>query len=115
MADGEKLDVRSHADHHLAKKLEAASWGVFLVWVGFALLMEVPIGVGLLGVGVVALAAQAARKVFGLYLEAFWILVGAAFLIAGAWRVLAIETPLAPVLFISIGLLLLLGGLLRRR
>jgi hypothetical protein len=115
MADVERPDVWSHTDRHLAKKLEAASWGAFLVWVGFALLMEVPIGVGLLGVGVVALAAQAARKVFGLYIEGFWIFVGVAFLIAGAWRVLAIETPLAPVLLVSAGLLLLAGALLRRR
>jgi hypothetical protein len=115
MADVERPDVWSHTDRHLAKKLEAASWGAFLVWVGFALLVEVPIGVGLLGVGLVALAAQAARKILGLYIEAFWVVVGMAFLIAGAWRVLAIETPLAPVLLIAVGLLLLAGALLRRQ
>jgi hypothetical protein len=114
MVDVEQPEVRSHADHQLAKRLEAASWGAFLVWVGVALLIDASIGVGLLGVGVVVLAAQAARMAFGLRREGFWIFVGLAFLAAGAWHILDIEMPLAPVLSIAVGVLLLVAALRRR-
>lgn len=111
----ERAEVRSHGRRPLAKRLEVASWGAFFLWVGFALLANVPIGVGFLGVGVVALLAQAVRKALALPAEGFWIFVGLAFLVAGAWRMSALEIPLAPILLIMLGALLLGAALLRRR
>jgi hypothetical protein len=114
MVDVERPEVRSHADRQVAKRLEAASWGAFFVWVGVALLIGASIGVGLLGVGVVVLAAQVFRTAFGLRREGFWIFVGLAFLVTGAWRVLGVEMPLAPVLLIAVGVLFLVAALRRR-
>ena len=57
--------------HHLAKKLDAAGWGLFFVWVGIALLADFHIGVGLLGIGIITLGGQAARKFLNLRLEWF--------------------------------------------
>lgn len=53
----------------LLKKLDAAAWGLFFIWIGVALLTNVGWGVGLLGVGIITLAGQAARKSLGLEVE----------------------------------------------
>jgi hypothetical protein len=98
----------------VTKRLEAASWGAFFLWVGSALLVDLPIGVGLLGVGVITLLAQGLRKAFALDLEGFWVLVGLGFAVAGAWELLALETPLAPILLVGVGAALLGAALLKR-
>ncbi len=46
----------------LIKKLDAIGWGLFFIWKGAALIADVGWGVGLLGVGIITLGAQAARK-----------------------------------------------------
>lgn len=104
---------RTH-DRNMARRLDAASWGLFFLWVGFALLAGISIGVGLLGIGAVTLLGQAARKAFGVPLEGFWILVGLAFVIGGLWIVYAVEVPLAPVLLLVVGAVLVLGAVLKR-
>src|SRR5690348_6079792 len=39
----------------LAKKLSAAGWGAFFIWMGIAFLTNISWGAGLLGVGVIVL------------------------------------------------------------
>lgn len=60
----------------LPARISTAAWSLSLIWIGVALLMNVELGVGLLGTGVIILAAQAARSYFNLKLEWFWIIVG---------------------------------------
>jgi hypothetical protein len=55
----------------LERKLDAAGWGVFFVWMGIALLADVGWGVGLLGVGIIARGGQLARRYFGIGLDGF--------------------------------------------
>lgn len=98
-----------------ARRLDAASWGIFFIWIGYALLTDLSMGVGLVGVGVITLLAQSVRRVFGLALEGFWVLVGLGFLAAGLWAIYAIEVPLAPVLILGLGTLLLAVALLKGR
>jgi len=50
----------------LTKKLEAAGWGLFFIWIGIALLADVGWGVGLLGVGIIILGAQVSRRYLAL-------------------------------------------------
>lgn len=57
----------------LAQRLDAAGWGLFFIWVGISLLTGISWGVGLLGVAVITLGGQAARKYFGLGLEGLWL------------------------------------------
>ncbi len=45
----------------MGKKLDAIGWALFLIWIGVAFLMKVSFGVGLVGVGFITLAVQAAR------------------------------------------------------
>jgi hypothetical protein len=105
----------------LAKNLDTAGWGLFFIWVGIAFLAPVSWGVGLLGVGIITLAGQLARKYVGLPIEGFWLFVGALFLLGGLSEVLglrfgsgAISGALVPILCIVAGAMLLLSSLRHR-
>jgi len=94
----------------VAQKLDAAAWGLFFVWDGIALLADVGWGLGLLGVGVITLGAQLARKSFGLAIEGFWIVVGLLFTLAGVWELVGVQFSLAPTVLIVAGIALLVGA-----
>ena len=97
----------------LAKKLGTAGWGAFFIWMGIAFLTNVSWGVGLLGVGVIVLAAEAARKYFRLPLDLFWLMMGIIFVVWGADQALAIQVGgiLWPIVSIALGLAILVNGL----
>jgi hypothetical protein len=94
--------------HDRRSRFDAAGWALFFIWVGIAWLVDVGVGVGLLGVAVITLGMQGLRKVYGVPVEGFWILVGFGFAIAGFWQWFAIETPLAPLILIAVGVALLI-------
>jgi len=95
----------------LNKKLDAAGWGLFFIWIGIALFAHVGWGTGLLGVGIIILGAQVTRKYFGLKLEGFGIVVGFFFLLGGIWELLNVELGLLPILCIIVGVALLASTL----
>jgi len=83
---GEKNHNQRSSDNYLLhKKLATASWGLFFIWMGIALLADVGWGAGLLGVGVIILGTQVTRKHFGLKLEGFWVAFGFLFVSGGVW------------------------------
>jgi len=96
-------------------KLDAAAWGVFFLWVGIALVAGLGWGVGLLGVGVITLGGQAARRYLGLALEGFWLVVGVFFVMGGVWELLGLRFAIVPVLLIAIGIVLLASALRANR
>lgn len=98
--------------HDRRSRFDAAGWALFFIWVGIAWLADVGIGVGLLGVAVITLGMQALRKIYGVPVEGFWILVGIGFAIAGFWQWSAFETPLAPLILIAAGVALLIWRVL---
>lgn len=105
----------------LARKLDAASWGLFFIWIGIAVLASVGWGVSLLGVGVITLGGQLARKYSGLPIEGFWLLVGAMFFFGGLWKALALGLGTAaipgafvPIVCILAGATLLFSAFSRR-
>ena len=98
----------------LGKRLESAGWGLFFIWVGVSLLMDLSWGVGLIGVAAITLLGQAARKYFGLRLEKFWVVIGVLFLLGGIWELYQVQVGLVPILLIVAGGALLLS-LFRRR
>lgn len=105
----------------LVKKLDAVGWGVFFIWIGAAFLADVTWGAGLLGVGVITLGTQAARKHFGLPVERFGLVIGILLVLWGAWELLNIrlgKAPipggLLPILFIVAGVVLLVSAFLRK-
>ncbi len=97
--------------HALSKKLEAAAWGLFFIWIGIALLADVGWGVGLLGVGIIILGAQASRRYLALKLEGFWVVVGFLFVVGGIWELFNVQIALVPLLCIVAGVALLASAL----
>ena len=110
MAENEQKTDDQHA---LAKKLSTAGWGAFFIWMGIAFLTNISWGAGLLGVGVIVLAGEAARKYFGLCLDLFWLMMGIIFVVWGADQALAIQVGgiLWPIVSIALGLAILVNGL----
>lgn len=90
-----------------ARRLEVAAWGVFFIWVGVAVVANIPIGVGLIGVGAIVLVAHAARKVAGMPRAWSWIIVGLGLVAAGLGNRYALDVPFIPVLLFGTGALLL--------
>jgi len=97
--------------HALTKKLSAISWGLFFIWVGISLITHVGWGMGLLGVGIITLGTQVARKYFGLKLEGFWVVVGFFFVLGGVWALLHVRLGLLPFLCVAVGVALLVSTL----
>ena len=93
----------------LADKLYTVGWSLFLIWVGIALLMKLDASIGLLGVGVITLLVQGARKCFNLKIEGFWIVLGLLFVVGSLWEIYKLNRPLVPVLLIVVGAALLLS------
>ena len=97
-------------DHHnRSRKLDAIGWALFFIWVGVAWIANVGFGIGLLGVALIILGMQAIRRLLGINLEFFWIIVGIGFGIGGLWEYLDVQTPLAPIVLIIAGIALLVS------
>ncbi len=113
MTESERRNTRS-----LANKLEAIGWGVFFIWMGIAFLADVGWGMGLLGVGVIAIGAQLARKYFALPVEGFWLVIGIAFAACGVWELLNIKASvpggILPMLCVVAGIIILFSAFLRK-
>ena len=105
MADDVSDNRESTTDKNagLAQKLDVAGWGLFFIWVGTALLMDLSWGVGLVGVAVITLGMQAIRKYFGLAVLGFWVVCGLIFLAGGIWELYKVEVSLVPILLIVAG------------
>ncbi len=101
----QKLESAQRSE--LNRKLEAIGWGLFFIWMGIALFAHVGWGAGLLGVGIITLGVQAARKYFGMKLEGFWVAVGFLFVVGGVWKLFNVHLGLLPILCIVAGVALL--------
>jgi hypothetical protein len=107
-------DVNAVSPSDIDNKLAAAGWGLFFIWIGLSFLMNTGVGVTLLGVGIITLCMQFARKLFELKLEGVWLVIGLLLVVGGVWELLAIQIPLTPVLLIVAGVALLFS-ILRRK
>lgn len=91
------------------KNIAAVGWGLFFIWVGISLLAGFSFTIGLLGVGIITLGGQVARKLSNLKLEGFWVVVGLLFIIGGIWELFKIEIDLVPILIIVAGVVILIS------
>ncbi len=89
------------------RNIETLGWGALFVWWGITLLVRLPAGVGLIGVGLILLGANAARYFQGLRINGFSTCIGVLALIWGglelAGTVLPFELPVLAVLLIALG------------
>jgi len=93
----------------MGKRLDGIGWGLFFIWVGVSLLMDLGWGVGLIGVAAIILLGQSARRYYGLAVEKFWAVVGVLFLLGGIWELFQVQVGLVPILLIVAGCALLLS------
>jgi hypothetical protein len=105
-----RVELDATRKRRAAQKLEAASWGVFFIWVGICFLMDVGWGIGLLGVGLITLGGQVGRQFFGLPLEGCWVVMGLFFLLGGIWDLAKIEISLVSVALVVVGAVLVLSA-----
>jgi hypothetical protein len=96
-----------------ASVFDAIGWALFFIWVGVAWLMEVGFGYGLLGVGILTLGMQGARRLFDVRVDGFWVILGLGFVIGGFWELWNVDIPLAPIILIAVGIALLYGRVMR--
>ena len=95
----------------VARRLDAAGWGLFFVWVGFALIANLGWGVALLGIGIITLGVQLASKQLGVRFEPFWVAVGILFAVSGVWEIFNFRIGLIPIVLIVAGAALLLSAM----
>lgn len=95
------------------RNIDALAWGALFIWWGLTLLIQFPAGVGLIGVGLILLGANAARYFQGLGLNGFSTSIGVLALVWGglelAGTVLPFALPVFPILLIVLGLMILFG------
>ncbi len=106
MADTQSFLVPSHQSpdqHERSRQVDSAAWAVFFIWVGIAMLTQVPWPWFLVGVGVLILSAQIMRRQWNLRIKRFFVAVGLIILAGGAWDLLALPWPFMPILLIALG------------
>jgi hypothetical protein len=113
-------DKTENAEQALAKLIESAGWGVFLIWFGTIFLAKLSWGIGLIGFGVILIGIQLIRAFFALKVHRFGLMLGLFFVVGGALRLLDIDpesflvpTWLIPSLFIVAGMVVLVSSLRR--
>ncbi len=95
------------------RSIDALGWGALFIWWGITLLVKLPSGVGLIGVGLILLGASLARSLQGSRISAFTTTIGVLALVWGALEmagtVLPYSLPVFPILLIVLGLMILFG------
>jgi len=88
------------------KTLESIAWGLFLVMIGGLWLVPegvVPEGTWLIGVGLIMIGLNVARRLNGIKTSAFTVFLGTLALVIGLADFAGVDLPLLPILLIIIG------------
>ncbi len=102
----ERIETESEGAN-LDQKVNGVIGGVLLSWVGIALQADLGWGTGLIGVGIILLAEQAARRHLGVDFDWCWVGVGIVSVASGAGMLFGVEVSLVPGLLIIIGIALI--------
>jgi len=104
----------------LNQKLETVAWAAFFIWWGITeLFRSLPPGIGAIGIGVILLSLNAARRQNGLVTSGFTITLGILALVLGGLELasallhLPFELPVFAILLIVLGVIMLVRELPR--
>lgn len=97
-----------------SRQIDAISWALFFIWVGFVLLADVSWVWSLLGISAIILGTQAVLHLRGDRVDVFWLVCGAALLASAIWLMLGLTWPLVPVLLVVLGVWMLVNALIGR-
>jgi hypothetical protein len=93
--------------------IDTLGWGALFIWWGLTLVIKFPAGVGLIGVGLILIAANAAVYFQGMRINGFTTAIGVLALVWGglelAGTVLQSQLPVFPILLVVLGLMVLFG------
>jgi hypothetical protein len=96
-------------EHDKGGRLDTIGWALFFIWVGIAWLADLGTGIALLGIGVLTIGTQFLRKLVGIRVDVFWLVVGILLVLGALWDLFAVRLALLPLLLIAVGVLLLIG------
>jgi hypothetical protein len=102
----------------LDKRLDAIGWALFLIMIGGLWLApegSVPEGTWLIGTGVIILGLMVIRYLYGVKINAFWLVLGFVALAFGISSVYGLNIPVLPILIIIIGINIILKPLLQKK
>ena len=105
----EKMEKK--AAKKLTKKLDAIWWSLFFIWMGVIMITSAETAVAFLGIGIIMLGVQGARRYFQLKVEKFWTIVGILFLGGGLWDLFDLNAPFGAIVLIIVGLVILISTL----
>ncbi len=107
MRDGMIVGEKGHRSL-IGARIDAVLWGLFLIWIGIIFLWrDMPEGFGSLGIGAIVLLGALARRVLGVTVSLYWLVIGAVFILAGVGGLLRIDLPFLSIALIVCGVLLL--------
>jgi hypothetical protein len=91
--------------------VEGIAWALAFLWLGSGLLARVEWGWLPIGLGLIALGAQAVLLIIRQKPSGFWFACGLVLVAFGIWERLHLQWRLAPVLLILVGAAMLLNTL----
>jgi hypothetical protein len=93
------------ARHDLPRRIDAIGWGLLFLMSGVLFLIPgLPEGSWLVGLGVVLLGLNAARRAMGLEIDRFGVVIGSGAVLAGLAIVAGMDVPVFALLLIASGL-----------
>lgn len=96
------------------RRLDAIGWGLLFLLTGVLLLVVVPEGTWLAGVGVILLGVSAAKVLLGAKVNWFIVLLGTVALVTGIGEMAGVDVPGLPLLLILCGVVLIGAQVFRR-
>ena len=101
---GEEIDIEGNRKAH---KMSMTGWALFFIWLGIVFSLNLGASVGMLGIGLITLGIQVARKMSGMRVEGFWILVGVLLLLGSLGKLISFGIALIPFALILAGVIIL--------
>ncbi len=105
-----QVQTTSREDAGFARQLDTLSWGLFIIWIGTAILLDIGWDWGLLGVAAIILSGAVIRWLKRLPIQGFWVAAGLVLLVCALWEFFAISWPVIPILIIGFGFVVLIGA-----
>jgi len=103
------------------RNFEMAAWGALFIWWGITVLFtSLPHGTGAIGIGLILLGLNAARRLNGIPAKGFTTTLGILALVLGGLELanvilqLPFELPIFAILLITLGAILLVREILHR-
>ena len=96
------------------RRLDAIGWGLLFLLTGTLLLLVVPEGTWLAGVGVILLGVSAAKALLGGKASWFTVVLGAVAFVTGIGEMAGLDIPGLPLLLILCGVVLIGAQVFRR-